>query len=301
MGEVITVLSGKGGVGKTIVSLNLAAALEQIGYDTILVEGNVTSPTASIYLGYLPVEKTMDKVSDNELEIDEIILKHESGVKLMTCSLNVSDLEKNLGIGFEIVNQLKEKSNIVLIDGAAGLGEETVNAIKMSSYILIVTNPELPAVIEALRTVRLARGMNKKIVGIVLNKVNPRKHQMTEEEVELIVEIPIISIIPEDDDITDAIAYNSPVVTYKPEAESSIELKRLASKLVGEPFKEPPKKTIIDQIMSLLPKKVTVPKMSIPGISIKGISKRIGGKIGELTHHEKKDKNKEILKPEIKK
>ena len=53
MAKVIGIVSGKGGVGKTTVAVNLAAELQKFGYKTILMEGNFTSPTAAFHLGFL--------------------------------------------------------------------------------------------------------------------------------------------------------------------------------------------------------------------------------------------------------
>lgn len=234
MGEIVSIISGKGGVGKTTIALNLASALHKKGYNALVVEGNVTSPTAALYLGYLPAERTINNVLKGEIALDGAILTHESGVRLITCSLGLSDLTSNYAKAFELVKKLKNKHDIVFIDAGAGLDEEARMAIDASDYVLVVTNPELPAVIDALRAVRLARALNKKVLGVVVNKVNYSLPQLPVEEIENIVEAPVIGTVAEDRAVHEAFAYNQPVVHLRPHARASSDLMNIASKIVGE-------------------------------------------------------------------
>jgi len=247
MGEIISIVSGKGGVGKTTVALNLASALHKMGYSCVVVEGNVTSPTASLYLGYLPAERTINNVLKDELSLDEAILTHDSGVRLITCSLSLADLASDYSRAFDMVKELKKRADIILIDAGAGLDEEARLAMLTSDYVLVVTNPELPAVIDALRVVRLARALNRKVLGVVVNKVNYSLPQLPAEEIEDIVEAPIIGTISEDKAVHESFAYNHPVVHLRPRAKASVEFKRLAARLVGEHIYEK-ENTFIDRL-----------------------------------------------------
>jgi len=236
MGEIVAVISGKGGVGKTTISLNVAASLKQMGYDSIVVEGNVTSPTAGLYLGYMPAHRTINNVLNGEFTLDEVILEHESGVKLVTCSLALPELAANYNRAFTIVRKLRDKADIVLIDAGAGLGNEARSAIDISDFVLVVTNPEMPAVIDALRSVRLAKASKKKVLGVVINKVNPNLPQISRKEIEEIVEAPVISEIREDRAIHESFSYNFPVTHFRPNSRAGNEIAKLAAELVGEEF-----------------------------------------------------------------
>ncbi len=278
MGAVIGVVSGKGGVGKTVLTLNLAAALQEMGYSTMVLEGNVTSPTSSIYLGYLPVERTLNRVLRNEIPLDEAILQHPSGIRLVTTSLNVSELTDDFEKIAGIVEQLKTRCDILFVDGAAGLGPEAIRCMEWSDNVLIVTNPEIPSVIEALRAVRIVRGMNKKLVGVALNRHNPDKHQMTEQEVELILELPVVVRINEDDLFSEATAAGMPLVKYKPGANTSHQIFQFAAKMVGTQW-TPPKKGLKEQIDQLVEKlginkiKLPIPAIKMPAMKMPAMGK----------------------------
>ena len=236
MGEIVSVISGKGGVGKTTIALNVAAALNKLGYESIVVEGNVTSPTASLYLGFMPAHKTINNVLDGDFALEDVILEHDSGVKIVTCSLALPELAANYSKAFTMFRELKNKADIVFIDAGAGLGEEARSAIDVSDFVLVVTNPEMPAVIDALRSVRLARAMNKKVLGVVVNKVNASLPQISREEVEEITEAPVLAEIREDKVVHEAFSYNFPVTHFRPNSRTGNEIARLAALLVGEEF-----------------------------------------------------------------
>ena len=236
LGEIVSIVSGKGGVGKTTIALNVAAALKKMGYDSIVVEGNVTSPTASLYLGYMPARRTINNVLNGDFALDEVILEHDSGVKLVTCSLALSELAANYNKAFTMLRKLKEKADLVLVDAGAGLGEEARSAIDISDFVLVVTNPEMPSVIDALRCVRLARAMKKKVLGIVVNRVNASLPQVSVKEIEEIAEAPVLAEIREDRSVHESFSYNFPVTHFRPNSRAGNEISALAALLVGEEF-----------------------------------------------------------------
>ncbi|MEM4662414.1 MAG: AAA family ATPase [Candidatus Diapherotrites archaeon] len=247
MGEIVSIISGKGGVGKTTVALNLASAFNKKGYNTLVFDGNVTSPTGALYLGYLPAEKTINNVLKGELELGGAILTHDSGVKLLTCSLGLADLKSDYRRAFGLLRELKRNYDIIFIDAGAGLDEEAQMAIEASDYVIVVTNPELPATIDALRAVRLARAFNKKVLGVIVNKVNYGRPQLPVAEVGSIAEAPVIGSVVEDDAVQEAFAYNQPVVHMRPYARASADFMNIAAKILGE--KESHKsRVLIDRI-----------------------------------------------------
>ncbi len=240
MGDIVSILSGKGGVGKTTVTLNIAYALKEFGYDTLVVEGNVTSPTASLYLGFLPAEKTINNVLKDEIDLEEAVLEHSSGIKLLTCSLSLADLVSNYERAFELVKKLKNKADFVFIDAAAGLGNEARSAMIVSDYIIVVTNPELASAVDALRVVRLARAFEIPVLGVIVNKVNYAMPQLPVEEIEGIVEAPVIGVVHEDRAVNEAYAYNQPVTYLRPKAKASVQFKSIAARLIGYQYAETP-------------------------------------------------------------
>jgi septum site-determining protein MinD len=127
-------------------------------------------------------------------------------------------------------------SDVILIDAAAGLGREALASIESSDEMLLVTNPELPAVLDVMKAAKLARQMGSKVIGVVINKSTGKRHELTDKQIGDLIEAPIISKIPEEDYVKESISLRMPVVKYKPNCNSSIEIKRLASYISGESF-----------------------------------------------------------------
>ena len=238
MVRIIGIVSGKGGVGKTTVSLNLGAILAKHHKKNVtLVDCNVTTSHLSLYLGmyYCPV--TLNKVLRGENYIEDSIHEHFSGMKIIPASLSLNDLE---GIDMtELRNTLKgifNRNDIILLDSSPGLGREAMATIKASDELLYITNPYVPFVMDVIRCQEVAKEIGVKELGIVLNMVHKKKHEMTKHEIEELTKLPVISTIPFDTNVHKSLALKMPIALYKPNTAASKEMFKLASFLVGEKY-----------------------------------------------------------------
>jgi cell division ATPase MinD len=238
--RIIGIISGKGGVGKTTVGINLGAVLAKHHKKNVtLVDCNVTTSHLSLYLGmyYCPV--TLNKVLRGENSIEESVHEHFSGMKIIPASLSLSDLE---GIDItEIRDNLKnifDKNDIILLDGSPGLGREAMATIKASDELIYVTNPYIPFIMDVIRCQEIVNELNVKPLGIVLNMVHGKGHEMTKHEIEELTKLKVISTIPFDTNVHKSLALKMPVTLYKPNSASSKEFFRLASNLIGENYRD---------------------------------------------------------------
>ncbi|MBL7160050.1 MAG: cell division ATPase MinD [Candidatus Aenigmarchaeota archaeon] len=239
MTAILSILSAKGGVGKTTTTVNLAAALAQRGLRIIAVDGNITTPNLGMHLGIPLYPKTLHDVFAGKARMTEAMYIHPSGIRVVPASLSAARLKSMTTANFQkSLLQLVDKSGIILVDGAAGLGSEARAAMHVSDSIIIVTNPELPAVTDALKAIKIANKKKTSVMGIVVNRVSKRRHELSIDEIRLLTERPIIGIIPEDPEVPRSIAVRLPVVHYKPRSPSAVAYKNLASNLLGEPQKE---------------------------------------------------------------
>ena len=173
MGKAIAILSGKGGVGKTTVCLNLAAALNERMKDVIVVDLNLTSPNISIHLGSAILPFTINDIINGTCDLYQSIYMHETGIKVMPASISLNNAFKSKkGINKipGIVEHLKNFHDYVLIDCAPGFNEDMLYALKASNSVIVVTNNELPAVTEALKSIKLAKNLGKKVETVIINK-----------------------------------------------------------------------------------------------------------------------------------
>jgi len=237
MTKVISVISGKGGVGKTTIVANLGIVLSEMGVDTTVIDCNLTTPNLGFHLGMPIFPKNLHDVLKGKEKISDVIYEHDSGLKIIPAGLGINDLRgieprrlSNALLG------LYGTTDIIIIDAAAGLGREAMAAIENSDELLIVTNPELPAVLDAVKAYKLAESIGIKVFGVILNRVTGKKHELDEYEVSNLIELPIVAKIREDENIKKAISMRIPIVKYKPYSRTSYEIRMLAAKIAGKPF-----------------------------------------------------------------
>jgi len=233
----IAIVSGKGGIGKTTLAINIGYLLnKKFNYNTVLVDGNLTTPHISLNLGMYNYNLTLNHLLKNEAKPEEAIFEHHTGIRVLPASLETEDLKD-----VEIMNlpaKLNELNSNVLIDSAPGLGREGMAAIASADDILFVTQPFSNAVIDIYRTRKVAEKMNKNILGLVVNSRKGGKHELTDKEIEQLTEIPVISTIPYDVEIEKSLAAKVPLEIFNPKSKANRELNSLASKIAGVEVEE---------------------------------------------------------------
>lgn len=240
MAKFISVISGKGGVGKSTTSINLAAALNYFGKDVIIVDGNLTTPNIGVHLGFPVAPIHLHHVLQGKNSIGEAVYIHPQNVKIVPGSIALADLR--LTNPDRMPKALKELSKLnpdfVIIDGAAGLGREALAAIMAADTLLIVTNPELPAVTDALKTVRLAEELSKDVLGVIVTKSTGSKHEVNLKNIESMLEKPIIGVVPYDESVKEAMTLRDAVVFTHPKSKASVAYKKLASSISNSSYVE---------------------------------------------------------------
>jgi len=252
MTRIITIVGGKGGVGKTTLVSNLSAALSELGQEVVAVDANLTTPNLGLHLGMHLVPNTLHDVLKGGTSLRSAIYPHPSGFKVLPSSMNINDL-KGVDVGKlpEVTLSLIGKADYVIVDSSAGLGREAINAIYASTEILLITNPDLPSVADALKTARIAREANKRIAGVVVNRVRKKSYELTKKDIEEMLDLPVLAEIPEDKNVHKSIAIKKPVIEFAPFSPASIEIRRLAHILCDIPFryKEPFRFNIIEKLV----------------------------------------------------
>jgi septum site-determining protein MinD len=235
MTRVISVIGGKGGIGKTTLTSNLAAALSQLGNDVVAVDANLTTPNLGLHLGMHLAPNTLHDVLKGESKLSNATYPHELGFKVIPGSMSIEDLEGvDAGKLPEVTLSLLGKSDFIIYDSAAGLGREALSSISAADEILVITNPDLPSVTDALKTVKIAESLHRRILGVVVNKVRKKGYELTREEVSEMIGYPVLVEIPEDKKVAEAIAAKQPIVAFEPNSPAAVEMKKLAYSLCGK-------------------------------------------------------------------
>lgn len=249
MTRVISVISGKGGVGKTTLTANLGVELANHGHDVLIIDGNFSGANIAQHFGLSFQNASLNDVLNGEAYITQAVAKHPEGVSILPASvLEFSTNQNNLK--HSIVEFLGTK-DFVLVDGAAGTDEEVQAAIETSDEVLLVSHPELPSLTNCLGAKKLAEQLEKEVTGVVLNMVRDEKNEVNDEDVKELLQEDIIGKIPDQRHVRESIALRKPLISYKPESEASWKIKQVAHRLKGE---EPPKRDLGQKLKSKIRK-----------------------------------------------
>ena len=238
--KIFTVTSGKGGVGKTTTAINLGAALNALGKEVIIVDANLTTPNVGLHLGAPIVPVNLNHVMQGKAKVTDAIYEHESGTKIIPSSLSVKELRKiNHEKLKDVAKKLKSIADFVILDSAAGLGVEAASSIEAADELIIVTNPEITAVTDALKTARLAQELGKQVRGVIVARVSGSKHEMSVGNIKEMLDLPILGVVPEDKRILASLRHKDAVLHIYPYSRASLAYKKIAARLAGVQYKEP--------------------------------------------------------------
>lgn len=243
MAKTIVISSGKGGVGKTVTAINLAVALNSLGKNVAIVDSNLTTPNVALHLGSPVVPVTLNHVLQGKKHIYRATYTHHSGTKIVPASLSLEALRGIKPQRFsKAIKELKQITDFIIIDSAAGLGHEALmplHALDEDDELLIVTNPEMPAVTDALKTIKLAERLNKKVAGIIITRARNKKGQeLSTKNLREILEKPILAKVPEDDSVRESIMRRNPLILTHPKSKAAKSYRRLAAKLANVEYKD---------------------------------------------------------------
>lgn len=254
MGKSFLFCSGKGGVGKTSTAINLAFSLCGLGKRVALVDANISNPNIGFHLKIPEYVQTLNEIMDNSIKPGKVPGFYNWNLRIVPASYSLGALnefdEKKLR---ESLKRIKLETEIMLIDSAPGMGLEVITTLGVTDKVVIVTNPEIPALADAVKTMKIAKNMGVGVEGAIINRIGRFKHEIKENEILNVFEgIPIIGRIPEDPFVASAVCMGLPTVLKYPAAKAAISFQEIAAKMSGEKFKS--KVSVIDQLQLWLEK-----------------------------------------------
>ncbi len=244
----LAIISGKGGVGKTLLSINLSVAFAQAGHKVLLVDANFTAPTIATYFNQIPETHTIDSVIGKEkFSPTDLVWIHPAGFYFLIPSFNLVALDDHaLNTIFTIISPLFSDYDIVILDGPAGVGRDVYFTVMNADAALIVANPTYASLYNALKTHVFVRQLGKPIPGAVLNRYD-KKYGITPEEASEILELPILGVIPEDKAVKEAVKAGKPLLTYAPNSKAAQAIYDIAEALLGKKIR--PKESGLARIL----------------------------------------------------
>lgn len=220
--RVITITSGKGGVGKTTTTANLGTALAMGGKKVAVVDGDIGLRNLDAVLGLENrIVYDLVDVVEGQCRLRQALIKdkRQPELYLLPAAQTRDKNAVNSAQMEQLCQQLREEFDFVVIDSPAGIEQGFRNSIVGADEIIIVANPEMASVRDADRIIGLVEAAGKPEPRLILNRLRPemvrRGDMMDVADVLEVLGIGLIGIIPEDESIIVATNKGEPAVYDK--------------------------------------------------------------------------------------
>jgi len=241
--RIIAIASGKGGVGKTTIALNLGFAMASLKKNVLVVDTDVSLPNLDLYTGLEKPLITLLEVLNGSANIQSAIYSIQMGLNIMPCGSSLEAL-RNVDIDKlgDIISELKNSEfDFVILDVPAGLSRFSLLPMTFSDEVILVVNPD-PASISDAQKVRTVSGLtDMKITGIIVNKYKKN----TYEDIGIKLGLPVLGLVPEDEAVIRSRDSRKPIILLKPRSPPAKAILQIARKVCGIPEK----KSILERLL----------------------------------------------------
>ena len=247
--QVIAVSGGKGGTGKTAVSVNLATAFARAGRATMLLDGDLGLANIDVQLGLTP-RCTLEHVLAGERRLDEVILETSAGVRVVPASSGVARMAALSATEQAVIvrafGTLHGSIDVLIVDTAAGIGESVLQFCQAAQQVLVVLRDEPTCLTDSYALIKvLSRSHGVTHFRVLANmtrhvgqgdSVFRRLQRVTDRYLEVALEF--VGEIPEDSALQKAVQAQRPVLEAFPSSPAAQAFNRLASAARSWPLPE---------------------------------------------------------------
>ncbi len=247
--RVITVTSGKGGVGKTTMSVNLALEMVKKGKKVVILDADFGLANVEVMLGIRPKYNLLDLIHNN-LKISDIITTGPNGIGFISGGSGVSELADLDNVKIRLlINKLIELDNmydVVIIDTGAGITDSVMEFVMVSPEVLLVVTPEPTSITDAyslLKVLRRRKDFNPiyKNIYVIANRVEDDNEGLeiyskinTVSSKFLNTNLKYLGAVIQDKNASMAVIEQKPIVMSFPNSVSAKCIGELTSKLVND-------------------------------------------------------------------
>lgn len=247
--RVITVTSGKGGVGKTNITINLAIALSEQGYRVIILDADFGLANIDVLFGIVPKYTLLNAIR-NEKSIMEILSDGPMNTRFISGGSGVEDLvklDKQEILKFvENMELLDKLADIIIIDTGAGLSENVMSFIMAADEVLLITTPEPTSITDAYALIKMVSNRDKtKKIRLVVNRTeNSDEANDVLNKLVLVAEKFLgISLVPtgyimHDDAVIKAVKQQKPFSIRYPKSQAARNIREISVKMTENSVEE---------------------------------------------------------------
>jgi flagellar biosynthesis protein FlhG len=180
--RIVTVTSGKGGVGKTNFTINFAISLSELGQRVVIIDADFGLANVDVMLGVVP-KYDLSYVIRQEKTIDDVTCMGPGGIKFISGGAGLSDLvninPEKLEAFIKSLESLEKTNDIILIDTGAGISDKVIRMILAANETILLTTPEPTSITDAYVLAKMSLSINNTIrFRLIMNKAE--SHQEAE-------------------------------------------------------------------------------------------------------------------------
>jgi flagellar biosynthesis protein FlhG len=242
--KIITITSGKGGVGKSNIVVNTSIMLQKLGKKVLLFDADIGMGNDDVLMGFLPKYNVFDIIFNNKT-VEEVMIKGPHGVSLVPAGSGLSRIE-NLSKKKreEFINKLSALENFdyILMDTGAGISRDVLGFISCCDELIVVTTPEPTSLTDAYSLLKavshfnlkskakviINRALDEKEANITFNKLNNAVSKF------LRVEMEYLGMVSEDRKLVQSVRAQEPFIISYPNCDASKDIEKIAVKLIGD-------------------------------------------------------------------
>ncbi|MFH1199716.1 MAG: cell division ATPase MinD [Candidatus Micrarchaeota archaeon] len=251
----IVIASGKGGVGKTSIAVNLGLVLAQQGKRTVVVDADVSMANVGIMLGIERAPISLHNVLMGETSIRDAVYEGPYKLKYVPSSLSLERVKRlSMERLKQAVEDLEPIADFVIIDSPPSLTRESEFVISSAREMLLVVTPDPASLADALKVINYANKNGVGIMGIVVNMSIGDKNEVKKDDIETLLSSKVLVVVPEDIEMRRAAISQVPLVIKNPQAPSAKKLRELAAAITGEAVKDETKvkKSLLQKLIDFL-------------------------------------------------
>jgi septum site-determining protein MinD len=238
--QVITISSGKGGVGKTTAVANIAVALAMAGAKTVCLDGDIGLRNLDVVMGLENrIVYDIVDVIEGRCKLRQAMIrdKHLPELFLVPAAQTRDKNAVSPSDMMRVCNELRPDADFILIDSPAGIERGFRNAIAPADRVLVITNPEVSAVRDADRVIGILEAEEKHSPALIINRLNQalvkQNDMLSPEDVLDLLGIPLIGIVPEDQSVIVSSNRGTPVA-QDPKSRAGQAFRNIAKRIKGE-------------------------------------------------------------------
>lgn len=223
----VYLITGNAGQGKTTVATNVAMALAQYGYDTLLLDSDLRTPKIGYHFGKNLPEKTIQDVLTGKIKLEEAVYQHPTGLKIIFSSPSQHTIKHPS----QLLSEIKKIAKVIIVDAPT----YDLEWYKQGLKSVLVTHSDFPSVLEI---IKLTKHLPK-TEGIIINNAKGEHYELSPGNINSITNKKIIGLLIAENQIKSTHKTGNPIVESHSDLQITKTIRTIAANLMNQNYVSP--------------------------------------------------------------